>query len=243
MNMTASQYLKTEYDITRPGDVLWSHAVNSAQRLEHFLKEPVMFVESDIRLSAAKGIAVAAHPPATESDLTYVGLINQMKMSKQGLKLDFKDPEILIGCLEVLRDANLAQPVMLNADILRGNGANTSKFSAPGFIKLCKMHYPQGILSIGWTTVADPKFPYTSKNIDEMLALADGIDEATFPVRASLVPNSWVELQRLLAANPTWTLTIWGTVNAKDIAWIRTTTDPARTYYDLIDDNEEPVLL
>jgi hypothetical protein len=244
-SMKIIDYLQKQYGVTRPGDVLWSHAVNSADKLARFLKEPVMFVESDIRLSVGQGIAVAVHPPVTESDLTYTELISRMKASKQGLKLDFKDPEILIGCLEILRDADLAQPVMLNADILQGNGANISKFSAAGFIVLSKKYYPQGILSVGWTTTADPNLPYTAKNIDDMLALCDGLEEVTFPVRACLLPNSWNELQRLLAANSSWTLTVWNNepVSPELVTWIRANIDPARTYYDFIDPNKDPMKL
>ena len=245
--MKIINYLKKEYGITQPGDVLWSHAVNSSEKLERFLelKEGVMFVESDIRLSVTQRIAVAVHPPATESDLAYVGLITRMQSSKQGLKLDFKDPEILIGCLDALKRAKLSQPVLLNADILQGNGANISKFSAAGFISLCQHLYPEGILSVGWTTTADPKLPYTAKNIDEMLALVKGIEEVTFPVRACLVRSSWSELQRLLAADPSWTLTIWNNepVSPEDTDWLRASTDPARTYYDFIDPQKEPMKL
>jgi Uncharacterized conserved protein (DUF2181) len=165
-----------------------------------------------------------------------------MKNSRQGLKLDFKDPEIVEQCLEVLRGAGLTQPILLNAGILQGNGGSISKFNAPGFIALCKQYYPQGILSVDWTTAADKS--YTAQNIDEMLALVNDLDEVTFPVRAQLVPNSWQELQRLLAAKPDYTLTIWGGEPSDELrGWIQTNTDPARTFYDLVDKDGMPVKL
>jgi hypothetical protein len=242
-SMKLLEYLAKEYHVTRPGDVLWSHAVNSVGKLAKSLKGPMMIIESDIRWSPSQGMPVAVHPPRTASDLTLAGLLSQMRHSKKALKLDFKDPKILEECLQILRLSSLSQPVLLNADFLQGNGANVSKFSAAGFITLCKKYYPQGILSVGWTTMANPDLPYTAQNIDEMLALVTGIDEVTFPVRACLLPKSWSELQRLLAANPSWTLTVWNNEPVGDELrdWIRANTDPARTYYDFIDENKDPL--
>ena len=138
--MKTLDYLEKEYSATQPGTITWSHAVNSKEKFARFLNNPAaMFIESDIRLSITQRIAVAVHPPETESDLTFIELIDGMRKSKQGLKLDFKDPEILIGCLEILKHEPLSQPILLNADILQGNGANPSKFSAPGFMALCKL--------------------------------------------------------------------------------------------------------
>jgi len=242
--MMLLQYLKKEYGVTRAGDVPWSHAVNSREKLDRCLSDPkAMFVESDIRISKS-GVAVAAHPPETESDLTFDELISRMRESKQGLKLDFKDPEILAGCLEKLAMAKLSQPVLLNADILRGNGANPSKFSAVGFLALCKKYYPAGALSLGWTTVADLEEGYTKRNVDDMIELCRDISEATFPVRACLMPNSYGELKRLIAQGG-YTLTVWNNESVSDELkdWMKKNTDPEKTFYDFVDDDKEPLRL
>jgi hypothetical protein len=238
-------YLAAKNGINRPGEVSWFHAANSIDRLDQALAEPAMVVESDICHSASQDIAIAVHPPRTESDLTFAGLLNRMRYSEKGLKLDLKDYRVLVECLKALLNASLPQPVLLNADILRGNGAEPSEFNPSEFFILCEENYPQGIFSVGWTTTADPNLPYTAENIDEMLAVASGIDEVTFPVRACLLPNSWSELERLLAANPTWTLTVWNNEPVSDelATWIRTNTNPARTYYDFIDPNKDPMKL
>lgn len=242
--MKLLDYLKKQYGVTQPGDISWAHAVNNIDDLNQALQGSAMFIESDIRLSPTRVVAVAAHPPEMESDLTFAELLRRMKDSRQGLKLDFKDPEIVEQCLQDLSNANLSQPVLLNAGILRGNSPYISKFNAPGFIALCKKYYPQGILSVDWTMTADPNKPFLPQNIDEMLALVVDVDEMTFPVRAQLVPNSWPELQRLLAAKPDYTLTIWGGEPNDELRnWIRTNTDPARTFYDLVDKDGMPVKL
>lgn len=238
------QYFEQQYGASKPGDVTWSHAVNSREKLARFLNNPaVMFIESDIRLSMT-GAAVAAHPPETESDLTYDSLLEQVHQSKQGLKLDFKDPEIFISCLQKLGEAPFTQPVLLNADVLKGNGANMPKFSAVGFIALCKKYYPAGILSIGWTTTADPSLPYTEQNIDEMLKLCEGIDEVTFPVRACLILNSDKPLKRLIQKDG-YTLSIWNNepVSAELATWLKNNTDPTKTFYDFIDEKKDPLRL
>src|SRR5271170_6913756 len=98
--MRLLDYLQKQYGIARPGDVLWSHAVNSVEELDRALAGNTMFIESDIRLSPTRVAAVAAHPPDMESDLTFANLLNRMKNSRQGLKLDFKDPEIVEQCLK-----------------------------------------------------------------------------------------------------------------------------------------------
>lgn len=235
-------YFKTNFGVQNLGDITWSHAVNSKAKLERFLNNPAaMFIESDIRVSSY-GEIIAAHPPATESDLTFADLLSKVATSKQGVKFDFKDPEILKDCLQQISQAGLKQPVLLNADILQGNGANIAKFSPAAFVAWCQKYYPQGILSIGWTTKADPNLPYTSENIDQMLKLCEGLPEVTFPVRACLLPTSWDQLQRLLMKDG-WSLSIWNNepVDKEVQDWIKNNTDPAKTFYDFIDDNKDPL--
>lgn len=245
--MKILKYLSETYGVTQPGDVSWSHAVNSREKLGRFLNNSAaMIIESDIRISP-KGIPVAAHPPETESNLSFDMLIATMRKSKQGLKLDFKDSEILAACLGKLQreQTRLSQPIFLNADILQGNGAHPSKFSAVGFLALCRTFYPSGILSIGWTTVANPQKGYTAKNVDEMLHLSHKLKrEVTFPVRACLLPGSWKELRRLLDQDGR-TLTVWNNepVNDELRDWIKNNTDPERTFYDFIDEEKDSLKL
>ncbi len=233
-----------QHGIKRPGDVRWSHAVNSREKLERFLQDKqVLFIESDIRVSR-NGTIVTAHPPETESDLTFDELISGISTSTKGLKLDFKDPEVLIPCLERLKKSDLSQPVFLNADILQGNGANPSKFSAVSFIALCKKYYPEGILSLGWTTTADPNLSYTKEIVDEMLRLCEGIPQVTFPVRACLLPNSWEQVSRLIEDGG-YTLTVWNNEPIDTVLknWIQNNTNPEKTFYDFIDEEKNPLQL
>ena len=241
-----SEYPKI-FGVDNLGGIPWSHAVNSMKKFRKYLNNPeIAFLEFDIRVST-DGEIIAAHPPAMESDLPFEYILEQVVGSKQGIKLDFKDPEILIPCLKMLAEAKLEQPVMLNADILQGNGANISKFNPVGFLILCKKYYPQGLLSIGWTTTADPDLGYTEKNIDKMLELLKEMDESevTVPVRACLLSKSWSQIKRFMAEKPESTLTIWNNepVSEEEVNEIRENTDPTRTLYDFIDDNKDPLKL
>ncbi len=239
---TLISYLREHYAINRLGDVTWAHAVNSKTRLKRFLHDPeTMVIEADICISP-RGDAVAAHPPANDSDLSFDSLLEAVASSKQGIKLDFKDAEIVIPCLTRLRELDLAQPVLLNADIFQGYGGYRPKFSAVGFLALCRKLYPQGIVSLGWTTTAGPDSAFTREHIDEALALCRDVQQATFAVRASLLTASWQHLTRLLQSEG-YSLTIWNAepVEQELLAWMRANTDPTRTLYDLSDHAKNPI--
>jgi len=235
-------YLKREYQIHALSDITWSHAVNSRERLDKYLSDPsCMMIESDILVSS-HGEIIAAHPPAVESDLLFDELLKRVQNSKKGLKLDFKDPEVVKPCLEMVKKAGLKQPIILNADILQGERAAQSKFSPQGFVALCQKYYPQGIFSLGWTTIPEKEGAYTKENVQEMLEICSGLEEVTFPVRASLLPYSWEALQGLLQ-NEEYSLTIWNNepVDKALKAWIKEHTDPKKTMYDLIDQDMNSV--
>jgi len=242
------------------GDISWAHAVNSQEKLNRYLNDgKTMILESDVGISPAgeiilvhpksdikldnKGNVISAYQPGTESDLSFEQLLKKLRYSKQGMKFDFKDPEILIDCLKMIRSASLVQPILLNADILPGNGMQGARFNAAAFIALCQKYLPRGILSIGWTTMADDKYSYTAKNIDDMLALCQGVETATFPVRACLMPGSWNDLKRLIQKE-NYTLSIWNNepVTEKQIEFLKTT-DRSKCFYDFIDDKKEPLKL
>jgi hypothetical protein len=226
-------YFQQYYQIKYLGDITWAHAVNSKERLQRFLNDPqIMMLEVDVIISS-KGEAVLAHPPATDSDLSFAEFVQTMVKSKQGIKFDFKDPEILIPCLTQLREINVSQPVLLNAGILQGHGGHQPKFSATGFLALCKKLYPRGILSPDWTSDGSP---YTQKMVDDMLAVCQGISQITFPVNARLLPASWQYISRLTEPDG-YSLTIWDgkLVDEPLRRWLQENTDPAKTCYDCSD--------
>jgi hypothetical protein len=186
-----------------------------------------MILEVDVIISSS-GDAVLGHPPTTESDLSFEAFIQAVASSKQGIKLDIKDPEVLIPCLTTLRTSGLQQPVLLNAGILPGEDGHPPKFSAIGFFAACKKLYPQGILSPDWT------------NIDAMLAFCQGVEQITFPVNARMVPFSWVPLTRLIQ-HEGYSLTIWDSkpVDKFLLLWLQEHTNPAKVCYDCVDENSK----
>jgi len=225
-----------------PGKIIWSHAVNDVRKLQRVLSnEEIDIVESDI-LQNKNGEIICAHPPNLESDLKVDVLIEKLKETNKGLKLDFKQPEVVLPVLNLLKKSSFENLIILNADILRGNNASASKFVPNIFISDSRSFFPYSILSLGWTTTTD--HAYSSENVSEMLGYLEGIQNVTFPIRACLIRESWEHLSRLLK-NDTYTICIWNNepVNAETLEWVRNSTDPRRVFYDFIDESNESTKL
>jgi hypothetical protein len=98
-------------------------------------------------------------------------------------------------------------------------------------------------LSIGWTTSptspsADQPHVYLPQNIDEGLQSCRraNLKNVTFPIRISMARQSADQLDRLLAADPTYTLTLWKGkegVSEEDLAWLIEHFDPNRIFLDV----------
>ena len=239
-------YFQQHYAITRLGEITWAHGVNSQERLQRALADTrVMVIESDIRVSPA-GDIITAHPPRVESDLRLDELLAAVQATRKGLKLDFKDAAAVLPGLQWLQAYHLRQPVLLNADILQGIDAPTPAIQADVFLEECASLYPQGFLSIGWTTGRSPLGMYTSENVDEMLELCQKhhLQQVTFPLRASYLPRSWENVTRLLQPEG-YSLTIWegGSLSPELANWLRTATDPAQMCYDCRDEHGDPFRL
>lgn len=215
-------YFARRYGVTRPADITWVHAVNTRARLQSACASSVMMLECDV-CAAPTGEIILAHPPATASDLTFAALLDTVRTLDKGIKLDFKDPAVVPAVLAALHAAPLAQPVLLNADIVRGQSAGPPAVDAGAFIDACTRRYPRGILSVGWTTVAPPAGGYSADNVRAMRALCAGRVGIVFPVRASLLPGSWAALQGL-TRHPGAVLSLWdsGPVDQALYAWITT---------------------
>lgn len=187
-----------------------------------------------------------SHPPVRESDITlfeWIDLVlshcEKHPSQKVGMKLDFKDPPAVAPSLSHL--ANLFSkgllkiPVWVNADILDASGRKPP-FDPEEFLTCVQSHLPGIVLSVGWTTL--PTLPYTMAQIEEMLVLCKkhALKDATFPMRACLCRGSEAPLRALLAADPTYTLTIWAgheKMTPEDYDWVKQSFDNSRIYMDV----------
>lgn len=235
------------FGVVRPWDVTWAHRVNSRTALQKYCASPdVMMIEGDISRSAKTGQALMAHPPRQESDLTFEGWIEGIAKARKGAKLDFKDPSVVASCLERLRGPGRREmPVFLNADILPGPGGAEPRFEPGEFVSACNRLYPEGILSIGWTTGHVEGGRYSGEMIDRMLKVREQAKgPVTFPVRAYYVRGSWTELERLIE-KPNTTLTVWNSEAVEEDfkAWMWEEADPERVFYDLTDVDGLPMRL
>lgn len=192
-----------------------------------------MVIDADIT-KAPDGQAICAHWPATTSDLGFSELIAAMRGTPQALKLDFKDQDIVAGCLRELAAANLSQPVILNADILSLHGAPAPDFDGREFLHTCRSLYPRGLISVGWRTEDNPASPYTARDVAAMLELTEGVTPLTFPVRASLLPASWPAIKMLLA-HPNHSLLIWNANPASPAlqSWLTQHVQRSRVFFEL----------
>jgi hypothetical protein len=147
------------------------------------------------------GVPIAAHPPFRMSNLSYIQLLESIKGTKKGLKLDFKNPQIVEKCLKILAQMKLNNPVMLNADVFC---EVPYKFNPETFITMCQSIYPDALLSLG--TKADKKSPYTKEFVDQMLKSCQNLSAVTFshagPIFARFLgANKTVNHQRWLHLN------------------------------------------
>jgi len=171
----------------------WVHSCCSVSKLEAALRDPdVSAIEADIMMldaskvvgSAAAGagrVPTMAHPtlrgraPASV-DLTFADFLERcLADGTRHLKLDFKDPQAVEPCLELLasRWSQLhtnGQAVWLNADILPGpNARSPARVPADTFVPLCRRLCPHAVLSLGWCVgPIGPEEAYSEADIVEM---------------------------------------------------------------------------
>jgi len=204
-------------DLTR---VTWSHATNSMSLLDTALTDNTMMIEADVSMGHDKE-PIMAHPPHNTSDLTLEKFLETImdtiedKSVKKGIKLDFKDLEILHPSLEILDSFKdrIHFPLMLNADILLGPGGSTP-INAEKFLWMCSQYFPDVTLSVGWTTAAQGE--YSSSTLLPMIPLLvkhSISSPVTLPMRASLITHSIPAIMDFLIQIETAgifpTITVW----------------------------------
>ena len=237
-------------------NITWLHAVNSPEKLVQGLSGDIMMLEADVlmRNNMVNGTPVMAHPPDVDSNLTLHSFLTQTTKSTKGIKLDFKTIEVVEPSLKMVQNLTFGQevkiPIWLNADILPGPCYD--KICVPvdhaRFLSLCKSYFPNGTLSISWTTGKNMTAPENFYNWSQVLSMGQLVFQIsqpiTFPVRANLVGRSWEQLRWLLDLSETFTITIWSSTtdnpNVQDVVALRyNVSDKRRIYYDLPPDQEK----
>lgn len=236
------QYFTDNFHIKYMGQIKWAHSVNSKERLDEFLYNPdICILEVDIS-SSYSGNPIAAHPPSKESNLSLTELLEKIKTTKQGVKFDFKDPTIVAESIQLIAKALLSQPIILNADIVKGNSQSAPIFNASSFISQCNA-YPKAILSLGWTTINEPATSYPAESISEMLSICENESFVLFPIRASLFKTSHQSLQPLIEKGGV--LSFWNaeSLSKEALDFIMSNTDHTKTLYDFSDEKGTPLAL
>lgn len=158
----------------------WAHSCCSLEKLEAALSSNDFHaIESDIVMSTRTGEPCMAHPPATDSKLSFKSFLDRSLANdvQKDLKLDFKQVECVQPCLQyasnVIKEPKMT--IFLNADVLPGPGLDGSAvgIGADVFLTTCKEILPWGVLSLGWVMnlAAMTSGYYTQDNCQAMRAL------------------------------------------------------------------------
>eukprot|EP00126_Sphaerothecum_destruens_P005266 Sdes_comp18674_c0_seq1m8921 len=230
--------------------IRWSHAVNSREKLSLALapNSDCNFIEADVFGAEC----FMAHPPAQTSDIKFdawfssilehnfrcherkqSGSLQGENISPKGVKIDFKAPECVSLCFDIIQSQLKAYShrnsylsfqlaLWLNADILQGPNGHPPLFEPLEFVLQCLNSFPDSTLSLGWTTGKGFFRPgqqvYTTSMISSMMDIlqtipaSQGPKQITFPVRCDLFLYSYPLFEERLATTPGLSLTVWGSL-------------------------------
>ncbi|XP_039615185.1 protein FAM151B isoform X1 [Polypterus senegalus] len=225
-------------------EIIWYHAANSRAKTVEALKGSAHMIEADILQDIKSNQPIMAHPPQNESDITFYDWLNEVLKSDKGIKLDFKSLEAVGPSIKLLelKKEYLNRPVWLNADILPGPGGTTSNVvDAQRFLEMVDSFIPGAVLSLGWTTSFSrdqDNYGYTWEMVKQMQELCKALQNTiTFPVRAALLPASFLQLQWLLQQSERYTLTVWtgkdDLYSLDDLLQYRRHFDKEKIFYDI----------
>jgi len=96
------------------------------------------------------------------SDLTLERFLDRILQSDlaKGIKLDFKEMDVVEPALVIIQSRRPDVPLWLNADIIAGPvNALSEPLDAQLFLGLCRRYFPDAVLSVGWTTPSDRTSP------------------------------------------------------------------------------------
>ena len=183
-----------------------------------------MMLETDIIVRGfgtdqQTNIPVHAHPPDTDSDITFEEWIDQViQAPNKGIKLDFKCLEAVEPTLKILHQKRdmLHVPVLLNADIAVGPNSPRDPVAAKEFIETCTVNFPSATMSPGFTTgwTADTKSTYTWPMILDILYKVHSLHQpVTFPIRAVFLSTSWKLFVFLLGLKPSFSISVWSSLS------------------------------
>ncbi|XP_018615536.2 protein FAM151B isoform X2 [Scleropages formosus] len=226
--------------------VQWYHAANSKSKIADALKSSADMIEADVLLRGHNPKEpIMAHPPDTDSDITLHDWLKEVSMSEKGIKLDFKSLQAVAPSITLLEKfrGHLHGPVWINADILPGPGGGATDLDPVSFLKAVGSGLPGSVLSLGWTTnwergAENPG--YSWEMVREMEEVCRPLKQpVTFPVRAALLPQSFLQMQWLLQQSSSYSLTVWtGQADewkVEDLLPYRQNIDKSRIYYDLLE--------
>lgn len=238
------------FSVEKISDITMEFKVNNKNHLHKCCDSDVMMVEGDIIYSDKLQKAIMAHPPESESDLTFEEWISCLNKSGKGEKLDFKnskyDKDMLVVpyCIDKLNEIwDSKIPLILHADVALGPHGDkelhtpiSPDYFVPLYNQYHNEHNPNAILSLGWATEyikQSDQNKYTDKMIEDMLEIADTVEgHVSFSIRTGFIKHSMKQINRILDTNPNYTLTVWKKADSPKLEnWIKKNLNPYRTFY------------
>jgi len=213
-------------EIRRPLVGLSHHAVNSQAALQAFLDSPALIAEGDVLVGrhaiAGPGTAIMAHPPHTESDLSFAEWVDAIGVAGRAIKVDIKDAAA-VGLVEaiLLSQRFPEDHLILNADVCVVPGEVPARLPVEDLMHL-RAAFPDATLSVGSTTRPDAG-PYRPRHIAALREASRQIGGAiTVALRVSLVRED----PTVLRALPDLHLSFWNgpdaPADAATVTWLRT---------------------
>lgn len=168
--------------MARGGELRFAHGVNSRARLAHFLTAPIDVFEVDVSWGFLVGspnqmLAITAHPPLLQADLSFEEMFETTLESGRVVKIDLKDRMAQDAVLTYLaRTEPPPDRFFLNADMVLGPNGMPPIFGPRDGLAWRAALGGDLLVSIGSTT-AGPNGPYSDDDVRRLLDAAAEIGE------------------------------------------------------------------
>lgn len=188
-----------------------AHGVNQWKSLNWYLSQNLDIAEGDVsfgkHLAAEQEMAIMAHPPTQESDLSLQQFISENAKKGGSIKLDIKDTRAIGSIIQQLRVSKFPQRrIIFNADVISGNSEVDPVVEVTD-LKVLRDAFPDAVCSMGFVQGAyhsEEDLKFLVQEINRTAGVLGG--PLSLAVRADI---ALIEVEALQALNRLYHLTLW----------------------------------